>query len=548
VSISTESVHWMGGNNMKAPHLFLCLFVALSGPAIVAAPVLAQDNCANLAKQKLDNVTITSAVFINDPGGFTLPQTPGMFGTPPGLKTTAQFCRVTGFIEPARNSHISFEVWLPPADKWNNRYFGVGNPAFEGAIKYQGLKKAVEEGYATASTDTGHQDPGHEWALGQPERLVDWTHRAVHETTVVAKSIIKAYYGKPQKYAYWDNCHNGGRQGLTEAQLYPDDFDGIVAGDPAYYLTHLQAGSEYLSWLNLKDGMNSPSYIPPSKYPAMHKAVMDACDALDGVKDNAIEDPTRCRFDPTAIQCTGADDESCLTPAQVETARRIYAGARFNDGTQIYSGFEPGSELLWEAMIKGPEPLFINNGFFKYIAFENPDWDFRTFDIDADTRKIDKRLGPVINHTQTDLTAFKESGGKLILYQSWNETWVPPRTAVKYYKDVIKTMGGEDKTKDFFRLFMVPDCGMCPAMFPGTFDALGAVQKWVEEGVAPDQIKTTYFDQNAMFRERAGMQDAPVSVQTIKTRPVCAYPEVAIYKGSGDTKDATNFECRKPTW
>jgi feruloyl esterase len=163
----------MGGTNMKPTHLFLWLFIASTGPAIVAAPVLAQDNCANIAKQKLDNVTITSAVFINDPGGFMLPQTPGMFGTPPGLKTTAQFCRVTGFIEPVRNSHIGFEVWLPPADKWNNRYFGVGNPAFEGAIKYQGLKKAVEEGYATASTDTGHQDPGHEWALGQPERLVD---------------------------------------------------------------------------------------------------------------------------------------------------------------------------------------------------------------------------------------------------------------------------------------------------------------------------------------------------------------------------------------
>ena len=530
-----------------------CLILAVC--LMMTAPMAsAQQSCEDLIKQKLKNVTITTAVFMNDPEGFTLPQTPGMFGTPPGMKTTAQFCRVTGFIEPVKNSHIRFEVWMPPADKWNERYFGVGNPAFEGAIKYQGLQKALEEGYATASTDTGHQDPGHEWALGHPERLADWTHRAVHETTVAAKSIIKAYYGKPQKYAYWDNCHNGGRQGLTEAQLYPDDFDGIVAGDPAYYLTHLQAGSEYLSWLNLKDGIDSPSYLPPAKYPAMHRAVMDACDELDGVKDNAIEDPTRCKFDPITIQCKGEDNDSCLTPAQVETARNIYAGAKFKDGTQIYSGFEPGSELLWEAMIKGPEPLFINNGFFQYIAFEDPDWDFRTFDIDADTRKIDKRLGPIINHTQTDLTAFKESGGKLILYQSWNETWVPPRTAVAFYEDVIKTMGGEDKTKDFFRLFMVPDCGMCPAMFPGTFDALGAVRKWVEEGVAPDQIITTYFDQSGQFRERAGMQDAgiedaPESAQTvIKKRPVCAYPEVAIYDGEGDSSKAESFNCGEPTW
>jgi feruloyl esterase len=539
----------MGETDMKASRLSLLLFVALIGMGIIAAPLLAQDDCANLSKQKLDKVTIASAVFVNDPQGFTLPQTPGMFGTPPGQKTTAQFCRVSGFIEPVQNSHIGFEIWLPPAEKWNNRYFGVGNPAFEGAIKYQGLKNAVEKGFATASTDTGHQDPGHQWALGQPERLVDWTHRAVHETTVVAKHLIKAYYGKPQKYSYWDNCHNGGRQGLTEAQLYPDDFDGIIAGDPAYYLTHLQAGSEYLSWLNLKGGTNAPSYIPPVKYPALHRAVMEACDAKDGVKDNAIEDPTRCKFDPITIQCKGEDNGSCLTPPQVETARRIYAGARFADGTQIYSGFEPGSELVWEAMIKGPEPLFINNDFFRYIAFEDPNWDFRTLDIDADTRKIDARLGPIINNTQTDLKAFKKHGGKLILYQDWNETWVPPRTAVTYYDSVVKTMGGENKTKDFFRLFMIPDYGMCAAMYPGTFDALGAVQKWVEEGIAPDQIKATHFNQSSMFRPRAGMQDTPQSADRIKkTRPVCAYPQVAIYKGRGDVNDAANFKCGKPTW
>jgi feruloyl esterase len=180
---------------------------------------------------------------------------------------------------------------------------------------------------------------------------------------------------------------------------------------------------------------------------------------------------------------------------------------------------------------------------------EDPDWDYRTFDVDADTRKIDERLGSVLNNTKTDLTAFKERGGKLILYQDWNETWVPPRTAITYYDGVVKTMEGEDKTKDFFRLFMIPDYGMCAAMFPGTFDALGAVQKWVEEDVAPDQITTTYFDQSSRFRERAGMQDAPESAVTVKkTRPVCAYPEVAIYKGSGDTNDAANFKCGRPTW
>jgi feruloyl esterase len=542
----------MGDTDMKAPFLSLWLLLTLTVLAIASSPAAEQDSCASLANQKLDKVTIDSAVFVNEPQGFPLPQTPGMFGTPAGMKTTAQFCRIVGFIEPVQNSHIGFEVWLPPAEKWNNRYFGVGNPAFEGAIKYQGLAGAVEKGYATASTDTGHQDPGHKWGMGQPEKLIDWTHRAVHETTVVAKQFIKAYYGKPQKYAYWDNCHNGGRQGLTEAQLYPQDFDGIIAGDPAYYLTHLQAGSEYLSMVNLKGGTTAPSYIPPAKYAALHRAVLDACDAKDGVKDDAIEDPTRCHFDPKSIQCTGADNASCLTPPQVETAQRIYAGAKFADGTQIYSGFEPGSELVWEAMIKGPEPLFINNDYFKYIAFEDPNWDFRTFEVDADTRKTDARLGSVINNTQTDLKAFKEHGGKLIMYQDWNETWVPPRTATTYYDGVVKTMGGENKTKDFFRLFMIPDYGMCASMFPGTFDALGAVQDWVEKGMAPDQIKATYAEQGYQFRARAGMQDAagtpPSAIRVYKTRPVCPYPQVAIYKGSGDTSDAANFKCGKPAW
>lgn len=517
---------------MKASLVALWFLLASACLAAAASPAAEQERCASLKNQKLDKVTITSAVFVNDPQGFTLPDTPGMFGTPKGIKTTAHFCRVIGFIEPVEKSHIEFEVWLPPADKWNNRYFGVGNPAFEGAIKYQGLKEAVEKGYAAASTDTGHQHPGHEWAMGHPERLIDWTHRAVHETTLAAKHLVKAFYGKPQKYAYWDNCHNGGRQGLTEAQLYPEDFDGIIAGDPAYYLTRLQAGSEYLSWLNLKGGTKAPGYISPAKYPALHRAALDACDARDGVKDDAIEDPTRCAFDPASIQCTGADNDSCLTPAQVETARRIYQGARFADGTQIYSGFEPGSELVWEMMIGGPEPLVINDGFFKYIAFEDPKWDFRTFDVDADTRKIDERLGPIINHTQTDLSAFKKRGGKLIMYQGWNETWVPPRMATQYYDNVVATMGGEDKTRDFFRLFMIPDYGMCASMFPGTFDAMKALQEWVEEGTAPDQIKVTY--------SKAG--------KVVKTRPVCPYPEVAIYKGTGDINDAASFKCGKPTW
>ncbi len=516
---------------MKTCRFVLSCLVLVSG-IMAARPLMAQKSCADLTSEKLPNVTFSSAVFMNDPDGFLAPTTPGMFGTPPGLKVTVPFCRVIGHIEPVKNSHIGFEVWLPPSENWNSRFLAVGNPAFEGAIKYQGLATSLERGYATASTDTGHQAPGHKWAMGHPERLVDWVHRATHETAVVAKHLIKAYYGKGPSYSYMDGCHNGGRQGMVEAQRYPKDFDGILSGDPAFYLTHLQTGSEYLSWVALKDGTEAPAFITPAKYAVLNRAALDACDALDGVKDDAIEDPTRCNFDPASIQCPGPEKESCLTPAQVDTARRLYTGARFADGTQIYSGFEPGSELSWGAMIKGPDPLFINNDFFKYIAFEDPEWDWHTFDIEIDTRRIKNRLGPIIDNTNPDLKAFRENGGKLIVYQSWNETWVPPRTITTYYNDVVKTMGGEEKTRDFFRLFMVPDCGMCPSMFPGTFDALDALQKWREQGIAPDHIQANYSNTGQVY----------------KTRPVCAYPEVAIYKGEGDINKAENYSCGKPTW
>jgi feruloyl esterase len=492
----------------------------------------AQQSCEDLVRETLPNVTITTSVFMDDPLGFSAPETPGIFGTPAGLKVTASFCRIIGFINPAPDSRIGFEVWLPPADRWNKRFLTTGNPAFEGAIKYQGLATSLEKGYATASTDTGHLDPGHKWGMGHPERLVDWAHRALHETTVVAKHLIEVFYGQQPLYSYFESCHNGGRQGLAEAQRYPDDYDGILSGDPAFHLTYLQPGSEYLSWVALKGGVDAPGYIPPGKYPVLNRAALDACDELDGVKDHAIEDPTRCNFDPASIQCPGPEKASCLTPAQVDTARRLYGGATFADGTQIYSGFEPGSELLWGAMIAGPEPLFINNDFFKYIVFEDPDWDFRTFDVEADTRRTDERLGLLINSINPDLTAFKESGGKLLVYQSWNETWVLPRTITTYYDKVLETMGGEGETKDFFRLFMVPDMGMCPGSFADTFNAMGALQKWTEEGIEPDQITASYNDGPRVY----------------KTRPVCAYPEVAIYKGEGDPAKAENFNCGLPTW
>ena len=521
------------------PLQFFCA-VLLASFLLAPSRASAQQSCENLASLKIPNVTITMAKAITPPPDFDVPSTPGRFGTPPGMKVSVPFCRVAGFATPTSDSHISFEVWLPLPANWNGNYIGIGNPGFVGDIRFGGLAREVERGSAAASTDTGHSDinPTSEapdvWAIGHPEKVADWGHRAVHETTVAAKQIIRAYYGKSEKLSFWSSCHEGGNQALTEAQKYPTDFDGIAAGDPAYYITHLQAGSEYLAWVNVKDGVKAPAYIPPSKYPVIHRAVLDACDALDGVRDGFIEDPTRCHFDPKTIQCPGnADLASCLTAPQVKTARKIYEGAKFADGTQIYPGFEPGSELGWGIMITGPEPLSINNGFFKSIVFENPSWDFHTFDVDRDTRLADTKVGALVNMIDPNLRPFKDHGGKLLLYQSWEETAIPPRSGIDYYKRVLATMGGESQTHDFFRLFMVTGMGMCPGFGVGNggaFDALDVVMKWRETNVAPDRILTTHR----------------VEGKADRTHPACPYPQVAIYKGSGDPYDAANFTCGVP--
>ncbi|HXQ26573.1 MAG TPA: tannase/feruloyl esterase family alpha/beta hydrolase [Candidatus Acidoferrales bacterium] len=523
--------------------LLMFVFLAvLVGFLFVPAPASAQQSCEGLASLKMPAVTIASATAISAPPDWEVPSTPGRFGTPPGLKVSVPFCRVIGFAAPTSDSHIGFEVWLPTAANWNGRYVGIGNPGFIGSISYGGLVREIGRGSATASTDTGHLDVGatseapDAWAIGHPEKVADWGHRAVHATAVAAKQLIQAYYGKPQKLSFWSSCHEGGNQALTEAQKYPLDYDGIAAGDPAYFITHLQAMSEYTTWVSLKNGVKAPGYIPPSKYPVIHRAALDLCDKLDGVRDDIIEDPTRCPFNPETIRCPGnADYASCLTGPQVETAKLIYAGPKFSDGKQIYPGFDPGSELGWGLMAAGPDPLSISTGFFKAVVFENPNWDFKTFDVDRDTRLADSKVGASLNSNDPNLKPFKDHGGKLLIYQSWDEAIIPPRSMIDYYQSVLAAMGGPSQTQDFVRLFMVPGMGMCAGFgfgSDGTFDAMDVVQKWRETNVAPDKIINSH--------KVAGVVD--------RTHPACPYPQVAIYKGTGDTLDAANFTCGNPKW
>lgn len=521
--------------------LFLCL-TAVAALLIFSRPAAAQQSCESLASLRIPTVTITLAKSIEAPPAFEVPSTPGRFGTRKGLLVHVPFCRVAGYATPTADSHISFEVWLPVAANWSGKYVGVGNPGFIGAISYGGLVRQLERGDATASTDTGHSDVGatseapSAWAIGHPEKIADWGYRAVHQTALAAKALIRAYYGRPEKYSFWSSCHEGGNQALTEAQKYPTDYDAIAAGDPAYDITHLQAVSEYVTWVSLKDGVKAPGYIPPSKYAAINRAALDKCDALDGVRDGFIEDPMLCHFDPQTIACPGKEDlPSCLTPAQVHTAKLIYAGPKFADGKQIYPGFDPGSELGWGLMAAGPEPLSISTGFFKSMVFDNENWDFRTFDVSRDTKLAEERVGKYLDSTDPNLEPFKKHGGKLLLYESWDEAIIPPRGALDYYNSVVKTMGGVRQTANFFRLFMVPGMGMCPGFGMGdngTFDALDVIEKWRETGVAPSRIDNTHKVNGVVDR----------------THPACAWPTVAIYKGSGSPYDAANFTCGNPKW
>jgi feruloyl esterase len=480
-------------------------------------------SCESLTSLTLPNTTITLATPVAA-GEFTPPGP-----TPPGanFKGMPAFCRVAATLAPSKDSDIKIEVWMP-ASGWNSKFQAVGNGGWSGAIVYPSLVRALMHGYATASTDTGHSGGSGSFTLGHPEKLVDFGYRAVHELTVQAKAIIAAYYGDSPKLSYWNGCSSGGKQGLKEAQRFPADYDGIIAGAPANYWTHLMTGELWIAQATHKD---EASFIPASKYPIIHEAVLEACDALDGVKDGVLEDPRKCHFDPKVIQCQGDDTSNCLTAPQVETARKIYAASKNpRTGQEIFPGLEPGSELGW-AGLTGAQPFPIPVDHFKYVVFKDPNYDWRTLNFDSDVALADKIDNGTINATDPNLKAFFGHGGKLLLYHGWNDQLIAPRNAVNYYQSVLDTMGGVSKVADSVRLFMAPGMNHCAGGDgPGVIDTVSVIEKWVEQGQAPDQIVALHVSGGAVDR----------------TRPLCAYPKVAQYKGSGSTDEAANFVCKLP--
>jgi Tannase and feruloyl esterase len=496
------------------------LIVSLSA---CATPAVAA-TCESLAATALKAATITRAEVVAS-GKFAPPEggRRGEARTNP-YKDLPEFCRVAATLTPSSDSDIKVEVWLP-TNMWNGKFQAVGNGGWAGVISYTAMADALRSGYATASTDTGHVGGRGTFALDHPEKLIDFSWRSEHEMTVQAKALIQAFYGSAPKYSYWNGCSTGGRQGLKEAQMFPNDFDGIIAGAPA----NRTAISLWIAHAVLKD---PASYIPPGKYPVIHQAALAACDAADGVKDGLIDDPRKCRFDPAVLLCKGADGPSCLTDAQVVAAKRIYSPAvNPRTGAELFSSLVPGTELGWAVQAQGPEPSVNIADQYRYVVFKDANWDWKTFDFDKDAARGDRPENLIMNATNPDMTAFFAHGGKLLLYHGWSDPQVPTLNTIKYYGSVVKNLGGAPKADDRVRLFLAPGMGHCGGgEGPNAFDKIGPLERWVEHGDVPQQLVASHA----------------IDGKVDRTRPLCPYPKLAKYKGAGSVDDAANFVCSAP--
>ena len=491
----------------------------LATPA--AEPMLyAGTSCAALAALALPGATITLAQAV-DAGPFTPPRADGDAGN---ARVLPAFCRVGATLKPTADSDITIEVWMP-ASGWNGKYQAVGNGAFNGSIAYAAMMTALARGYATSSTDTGHTGNNARFAPGHPEKVIDFGWRAVHEMTLASKTILAAYYDAAPKWSYWNGCSAGGRQAMVEAQRFPADFDGIIAGAPGLDWTGRAAQAVRVLKVLEK---NETARLSPAQTQLLHRAALDACDALDGVKDGLIADPARCRIDPSVLRCHGEAERGCLSAAQIETARLIYS-PMINPATQReIAGLAPGSELGWTETGWTASARATGVDQFRFMVFNDPAWDAQRFGGDADVARAEASDHGTINALVPDLRPFFDRGGKLIQYHGWSDPQISPFNSTQYYTRVREALGSA-AIEPAYRLFMAPGMGHCAGgEGPNTFDMVGALERWVEQGRAPDQIMAVHSTNGRVDR----------------TRPLCPYPQIAAYNGTGSVDEASSFTCR----
>jgi feruloyl esterase len=517
---------------------------ALAAPAPRALAAPSASACDAVASLKLPDTTITSAKAVAA-GEFTPPGAGGRGGR--GMADVPAFCQVHGIIAPTAHSQIHFEVWLP-AEGWNGKLELVGNGGLAGTIGYAAMGTAVRNGFASASTDTGHTATEPATWLADRDRVIDYSYRGLHLTTVDAKGIVQAYYTAQAKQSYYTGCSTGGKQGLMEAQRFPADFDGILAGDAANFWTH-QMASEV--WNGVATSTPETN-LPKDKLQLLENATVKACDMLDGAADGLVSDPIHCHFDPAKLQCAvgTADQSACLTATQVAAVKKLYGGVTTSKGKSVYPGFYPGGEMGWASntvINKTTKSGVSSYDFWGNAMFHDPNWAFPKFDFDANIDRADAELGPMMNATDPNLEEFRKLGHKLIYYHGAADPLIPAQNGVDYYESVVKAQKGADKTEAFYRVFLVPGLYHCsggpgPIAF-GTggqapagqrdadHDALQSLERWVEQGKAPASIIGTKY------------VDGDASKGVAFQRPLCPYPQIAKYKGTGEMKDAASFAC-----
>jgi hypothetical protein len=472
-------------------------------------------SCESLATVSLPDTTIESAaVDANNPG----------------------ICRVTAYTtHPPTGDKV--RIWIGiPTSNWNGRFMGTGGGGFMGG-NAMGINQPLAQGYAAGATDTGHQGGSGNFALDADGRL-NWQliqdngHLGIHEMTVTGKALTEAMYGVAPRYSYFNGCSTGGRQGLMEAQRYPQDYDGIMSGAPAINWNRLHPQQLWGTMLMNVEG----NPIPSCKLTAATEAAVAACDAIDGVQDGVIEDPDRCKYDSKSLIGTSLDDCGSFTEADANLIRKLWDGPRRKDGSFLWYGLPRGADLtaLWAGRGTPPKPqaFGISLDWFRYFLTQNPQLDWTTITPDLYERLWDQSVeqyGAVIGTDNPDLTGFRNHGGKAIVWHGWADPLITAYGTVDYYKRVQQRMGGPEKTSEFLRLFLAPGVGHCGGgQGPAPSGQMEALLAWVEEGKAPETLL-------AARRGRAG--------EATRSRPLCQYPLVAKYKGTGSTDDAANFVC-----
>ncbi len=433
-----------------------------------------------------------------------------------------EHCRVRGVIEP----DIRFEIWLPAPESWNGRFLAIGNNELAGTIRSNEMRQALAQGYATASTDTGHRTTSLTW-LSDDGLLRDFAYRAIYEMSAKAGLVVADFFGRPADYRYFNGCGTGGRQGLVQAQRFPESYDGIVAGAPTPSLLDSEISRLWSARVAADSGQLNATTLA-----SVTSAATARCDLIDGVADGLLEDPRRCNFDPLQLQCGSGGSGSCLSAAAASAVRDIYRGPTARANRQSIPGFVTGSESTWSSAASASPPAATVE-LFRRAVFGDALWDWRSFDFDADAEFAHQQLGWMLDAGSSDLSEFRNRGNKLILYHGWNDPEHSPLATIDYYERVEATLEAEPNpgrvaTPDFARLFMVPGMQHCGGGSGVTrFDAQRAIEDWVERGIAPSRIEAERIENE----------------ETTLTRPLCPYPQTARYRGSGNTDRSGSFIC-----